>query len=87
MNTKSLSARDARALAIIDAGGRLVTALRRSYGGGEKQAYWVEDAHGRRVSGFGFRTFHNLVDSGMVKRDRGTLYGSTCRRVFVADKK
>ena len=84
MTTGKITARDLRALEIINSGGRLVTALVCGWRGREKQAYWLEDSDSNRVSGFGHATFHALVDAGLAVRDMDTVYGSTCRRVFVS---
>ena len=84
MTTRKITARDLRALEIINNGGRLVTALVRGWQGREQQAYWLENADRQRVAGFGYATFNALVDAGLLVRDMDTVYGSTCRRVFVA---
>ena len=84
MMTIKLNARDLRALNIIRNGGRAVSALRRNFHGAEQQAYWIVDATGAKVPGLGFKTIMNLCDAGLLARDGGVWFGSTCRREWIA---
>jgi len=78
----ALSKKAQQALEILKAGGRYETALRRAYTGGEKQAYWIENAAGIVVKGFSTVTFYELQGAGLLRRDMETLYGSTCHRTY-----
>ena len=82
--TSKLNARDLRALDIIRAGGRAVSALRRNFHGVEQQAYWIVDAAGAKVPGLGYRTIMNLCNSGLLTRDPEVWFGSTCHREWIA---
>lgn len=79
MDRKStrLTARSRRAVDVLRAGGRYVSALRRDYLGREKQRYWIVDEKRRQVDGFGFVTWCQLDAAGLLQRDP-VHYGSTC---------
>ena len=84
MTTTKLSKKAQQALAILKAGGTYETGLRRNYFGGETQMYWVESHPGVKVKGFGYITFRELDDAGLLKQDYDVNYGSTCHRRYYA---
>lgn len=84
MNTTTLSKKAQQALAILKAGGTYETGLRRNYFGGETQKYWVESHPGVKVKGFGYVTFRELDDAGLLRQDYDVNYGTTCHRRYYA---
>lgn len=46
--------------------------------------YWVESHPGVKVKGFGYITFRELDDAGLLKQDYDVNYGTTCHRRYYA---
>lgn len=84
MDSKKLSKKAQQALAILKAGGTYETGLRRNYFGGETQMYWVESHPGVKVKGFGYITFRELDEAGLLRQDYDVNYGTTCHRRYYA---
>ena len=60
------------------------TGLRRNYFGGETQMYWVESHPGVKVKGFGYVTFRELDEAGLLRQDYDVNYGTICHRRYYA---
>ena len=84
MDSTKLSKKAQQALAILKAGGTYETGLRRNYFGGETQMYWVESHPGVKVKGFGYITFRELDEAGLLRQDCDVNYGSTCHQRYYA---
>lgn len=63
---KQLSKRAAKALEVLEAGGKFRKALETQFRGGEKFEMRLKDAQGQVVKGIGYQTFYELIDAGKL---------------------
>lgn len=78
---KKLTARDNKALSLMNDGAKFRRRLERTYMG-EKLTTRLVGKGGIGIAGFGFQTWNALLGRGLIARDRDTLYGSACVEEF-----